>query len=187
MSTSAERQRKRRARLKTVGIVDVTVPVPLAQVDALRQYARQLCEFPFSPTQRLREPKPQTPPPAQSPAQSHEGTAPPEPVQAEDSTLARVIAALELAQSDLAKYGVQQAGVYGAVVHGDDRADAKIEIVIGLKPGQISHAITKLTIKSQIERVIGKAAPGAKVGITDQATMTVDEKAKAEQEAVYAF
>jgi len=42
MSTSAARQRKRRARLKAEGIVDVTVPVPLDQVNTLRAFARQL-------------------------------------------------------------------------------------------------------------------------------------------------
>jgi hypothetical protein len=42
MSTSAARQRKRRARLKAEGIVDVTVPVPLDQADTLRTFARRL-------------------------------------------------------------------------------------------------------------------------------------------------
>ena len=42
MSTSAERQRKRRERLRQQGIVDVTVPVPKAKVDTLRQFANKL-------------------------------------------------------------------------------------------------------------------------------------------------
>ena len=42
MSTSAERQRKRRERLSKKGIVDVTVPVPRAQKETLRQFAKGL-------------------------------------------------------------------------------------------------------------------------------------------------
>jgi len=42
MSTSAERQRKRRERLRKKGIVDVTVPVPRAHRKTLRQFAQGL-------------------------------------------------------------------------------------------------------------------------------------------------
>ena len=42
MSTSAERQRKRRQRLRRQGIVDVTVPVPRAHAKTLRQFAKRL-------------------------------------------------------------------------------------------------------------------------------------------------
>jgi len=42
MSTSAERQRKRRERLRKAGIVDVTVTVPRDRTDALRSFARNL-------------------------------------------------------------------------------------------------------------------------------------------------
>ena len=42
MSTSAERQRKRRKRLRKQGIVDVTVPVPRAHKDTLRHFAQGL-------------------------------------------------------------------------------------------------------------------------------------------------
>ena len=42
MSTSAERQRKRRERLRKKGIVDVTVPVPKAHKGTLRQFAQGL-------------------------------------------------------------------------------------------------------------------------------------------------
>ena len=42
MSTSAERQRKRRERLRKLGIVDVTVPVPMARKQILRQFAQGL-------------------------------------------------------------------------------------------------------------------------------------------------
>lgn len=42
MSTSAERQRRRRARLGRLGIVDVTVPIPRAGKAALREFARAL-------------------------------------------------------------------------------------------------------------------------------------------------
>ena len=42
MSTSAERQRKRRERLRKQGIVDITVPVPRAQKGTLRQIAKGL-------------------------------------------------------------------------------------------------------------------------------------------------
>lgn len=42
MSTSAERQRKRRQRLSRQGIVDVTVPVPRAHKGKLRQFAKSL-------------------------------------------------------------------------------------------------------------------------------------------------
>lgn len=46
MSTSAERQRKRRARLKQQGVVDVTVPVPRDRAHVLRRFARRLSEDP---------------------------------------------------------------------------------------------------------------------------------------------
>ena len=42
MSTSAERQRKRRQRLRRQGIVDVTVPVPRKHAKILRQFAKRL-------------------------------------------------------------------------------------------------------------------------------------------------
>ena len=42
MSTSAERQRKRRERLRKQGIVDVTVSVPMARKQTLRQFAQGL-------------------------------------------------------------------------------------------------------------------------------------------------
>ena len=42
MSTSAERQRSRRQRLRRQGIVDVTVPVPKARRAALRELAHGL-------------------------------------------------------------------------------------------------------------------------------------------------
>ena len=42
MSTSAERQRKRRERLRKQGFVDVSVPVPKAQANTLRQFAKNL-------------------------------------------------------------------------------------------------------------------------------------------------
>lgn len=42
MSTSAERQRKRRQRLRRQGVVDVTVPVPRIHAKALRQFAKSL-------------------------------------------------------------------------------------------------------------------------------------------------
>ena len=42
MSTNAERQRKRRERLRKQGIVDVTVPVPQAHKKTLRQFAQGL-------------------------------------------------------------------------------------------------------------------------------------------------
>lgn len=42
MSTSAERQRKRRERLRMQGVVDVSVPVPKAQANTLRQFAKNL-------------------------------------------------------------------------------------------------------------------------------------------------
>lgn len=42
MSTSAERQRNRRLRLRRQGIVDVTVPVPEARRAELREFARAL-------------------------------------------------------------------------------------------------------------------------------------------------
>jgi len=42
MSTSAERQRRRRARLRREGMVDVSVSVPIHKRQALRNYAHQL-------------------------------------------------------------------------------------------------------------------------------------------------
>ncbi len=42
MSTSAERQRKRRERLRQQGIVDVTVHVPKVKANTLRQFAKNL-------------------------------------------------------------------------------------------------------------------------------------------------
>ena len=42
MSTSAERQRKRRERLRQKGIVDVTVTIPRVHTENLRQFARSL-------------------------------------------------------------------------------------------------------------------------------------------------
>ncbi len=185
MSTSAERQRKRRARLKSQGIVDVTVPVPLTQVDALRHYAQQLCDAGRAPAQPQHQsgPIPRTP----APAPSDEPAPLPAPQQAEKSKLDKVMAALEAAHVDLGKYGVQRIGVYGPVVHADAGPDTHIKIVIALKSGQISHAITKLTINSHIERVLRKAVLGATVDITEQATMTPDDRAQIEQEVVYAF
>ncbi len=43
MSTSAERQRKRRQRLRKMGIVDVTVSIPQSQKESLRHFAQGLC------------------------------------------------------------------------------------------------------------------------------------------------
>lgn len=42
MSTTAERQRKRRQRLKRQGIVDVSVTIPQKHADILRQFASKL-------------------------------------------------------------------------------------------------------------------------------------------------
>lgn len=42
MSTNAERQRKRRERLRGKGIVDVTVSVPLSRRETLRHFAQEL-------------------------------------------------------------------------------------------------------------------------------------------------
>lgn len=42
MSTSAERQRNRRDRLRKEGVIDVTVPIPKAKADTLRQFAKNL-------------------------------------------------------------------------------------------------------------------------------------------------
>jgi len=42
MSTSAERQRKRRQRLRKQGIVDVTVPIPKTDKESLRKFAQGL-------------------------------------------------------------------------------------------------------------------------------------------------
>ena len=44
MASSAERQRKRRERLRRQGIVDVTVSVPEARKGLLRDFARRLTE-----------------------------------------------------------------------------------------------------------------------------------------------
>lgn len=49
MSTSAERQRKRRQRLRRQGIVDVTVPVPRVHAKTLRQFAKRLATEPAAP------------------------------------------------------------------------------------------------------------------------------------------
>jgi hypothetical protein len=46
MSTPAERQRKRRARLSAEGIETVSVVVPVRNAPALRELARYLCEHP---------------------------------------------------------------------------------------------------------------------------------------------
>ncbi|PIW26979.1 MAG: hypothetical protein COW30_12330 [Rhodospirillales bacterium CG15_BIG_FIL_POST_REV_8_21_14_020_66_15] len=43
-ATSAERQRKRRARLKADGYVDVTVTVPKGKAAAVRRFARNVAE-----------------------------------------------------------------------------------------------------------------------------------------------
>jgi len=185
MSTSAERQRKRRARLKSQGIVDVTVPVPLTHIAALRHYARQLCDATRDPAPPQHQPGPIPRTPA--PAPSDEPAPLPEPQQAEKSKLDKVMAALEAARADLGKYGVQRVGVYGPVVHADERSDRHIKIVIALKSGQINHAITKLTINSHIERVLRKAVSGATIDITEQATMTPDDRAQIDQKVVYAF
>ncbi len=54
MSTSAERQRKRRQRLRRQGIVDVTVPVPRAHARALRQFAKRLNDQSSPPVEASR-------------------------------------------------------------------------------------------------------------------------------------
>jgi predicted nucleotidyltransferase len=46
MASSAERQRKRRARLREQGVIDVTVPVPWDRAGDLRLYARRLNKSP---------------------------------------------------------------------------------------------------------------------------------------------
>ncbi len=48
-TTAAERQRKRRRKLRDQGIVDMTVKVPLATKSAMRQLARALRENPNYP------------------------------------------------------------------------------------------------------------------------------------------
>lgn len=42
MTTSAERQRRRRQRLREAGLTDVTVTVPMAEAIRVRQFARAL-------------------------------------------------------------------------------------------------------------------------------------------------
>jgi hypothetical protein len=164
MSTSAERQRNRRRRLRRQGIVDVTVPVPKARRSALREFARA-----------LRAGAPAVPPVGGPTTDSPH------------APLLAVIKALKAIRPELMEAGVRHAGVFGSAARGDYRPGSDIDIALDLDAGRVGDIVAYAKIAERIKDAVRTRCPDAAVDVADRATLKPRVRERVERDAVYAF
>ncbi len=162
MSTSAERQRKRRERLRKQGIVDLTVAVPKDKAAIVRRMAKTLCE-------------------GGNVSGDVFGLA-----QGERRLLA-ALQALKSVRPELEQAGIRHAGVFGSTARGEALPESDIDVLIDIDADRMGDVVNYLKTAETIRMAIRSACPDVGVDVVDSATLKSRMRENAEQEVLYAF